>query len=226
MENQLKINVSQLLDETEEAGVKLIAVSKTVPVETINEAISYGVYAIGENKVQELLDKYEKLNKNNLEIHFIGRLQTNKVKYIIDKVDLIHSVDSFKLANTINKYAQNINKIQNVLVQVNISEEDTKGGINPENLTSFLKEISVLSNIKVCGLMCIPAPELKFGDNAKYFKMLSKMLVDNNNEKIDNISMNVLSMGMSGDYQTAIECGSTVVRVGSKIFGKRNYQEV
>lgn len=223
MNEQLKENVLSLLSETEKAGVKLVAVTKTVPVDVINEAISYGVRAIGENKVQELLEKYDQLNKNDLEIHLIGRLQSNKVKYIIGKVDLIHSVDSLKLALTIDACAEKHGIIQDILVQVNTSGEQTKAGIAPEEVTEFLKQLSVLKNIRVRGLMCIPAPEINFGDNAVSFNMLHKMLVDNNAEKLDNMSMDILSMGMSADYKTAISCGATIVRVGSKIFGKRNY---
>lgn len=223
MSEQLKNNVHELLDYTDKNGVRLIAVTKTVPVEIINEAISYGIYAIGENKVQELLEKYDKLEKQNLEIHLIGKLQTNKVKYVIDKVDLIHSVDSIKLAETINKYAKSINKIQNILVQINISGEETKGGIPPENVTEFLETLSVYGNIRVKGLMCIPSPELKKGENSVYFNKLHKMLVDNNGKNIDNIYMDILSMGMSADYTTAVDCGSNMIRVGTKLFGKRNY---
>ena len=223
MSDQLKQNVLQLLDETKKANVKLIAVTKTVPVEVINEAISYGITAIGENRVQELMEKYDKLDKNNLEIHLIGRLQTNKVKYIIGKVDLIHSVDSYKLASTIDSYASKAGIIQDILVQVNTSGELSKGGIEIENVTEFLLNISKLKNIKVRGLMCIPAPEVNFGDNSVSFNLLYKMLVDNNAKKLDNIDMDILSMGMSSDYKTAIKCGATMVRVGSKIFGKRNY---
>lgn len=226
MNSELKQNVENLLKETKENGVKLIAVTKTVPVEAINEAISYGITAIGENRVQELVEKYNSLNKDGLEIHLIGSLQTNKVKYIIDKVDLIHSVDSIKLAEEINKRAKAISKVQNILVQVNISKEDTKGGILADELTDFLISVSTLTNIKVRGLMCIPTPEVTPGDNYVYFNSLYKLLVDNNNEKIDNIDMDILSMGMSGDYKTAIKCGSTMVRVGTKIFGKRKYAEV
>lgn len=218
----MKDTISKLINETEERGVKLIAVTKTVPVEMINEAISYGIKAIGENRVQELLEKYDRLNKENLEIHLIGRLQTNKVKYIIDKVDLIHSVDSLKLAETIDKHAFACKKLQEILVQVNISGEETKGGVAPGALEDFLVAISKFNNIKVRGLMCIPSPEIITGENKRYFDQLSKLLVDINSKNIDNIYMDVLSMGMSGDYRTAIASGATMVRIGTKIFGRRN----
>ena len=218
----LKENVKKYLDYTSSNGVKLIAVTKTVPVEVINEAISYGITEIGENRVQELLEKYDRLVKDDLKIHLIGKLQSNKVKYIIDKVDLIHSVDSLKLAAEINKHAQKIGKVQDVLVQVNVSREESKNGVAPEELDLLLEQMSLLSNIRVRGLMCIPAPELNRGDNEAYFMLLHKMLVDNNNKKVDNINMDILSMGMSADYETAVKCGATMVRIGTGIFGKRN----
>lgn len=226
MTAEFKNNIFDLLNETKSAGVKLIAVTKTVDVKIINDAISCGITDIGENKVQELLSKYDELLKENLSIHFIGKLQTNKVKYIIDKVSLIHSVDNLKLAETINKYAKAIDKIQDILVQVNISKEESKSGIDASEVENFLTELSKMSNIRVRGLMCIPSPEIVFGENAHYFTNMHKMLVDINAKKLDNINMDVLSMGMSGDYKTAIKCGSTMVRVGTKIFGKRNYTEV
>ncbi len=226
MNSDMKKTIAELLDETSRHGVKLIAVTKTVPTEIINEAISCGVTAIGENRVQELLEKYDSLDKRNLEIHLIGRLQTNKVKYIVGKVDLIHSVDSLKLGSAIDKYAKICEKVQNVLVQVNVSGEQTKGGVAPDELEALLVSLSKLKNIKVRGLMCIPPAEKIPGENKRFFSLLNKMMVDNNNKNIDNICMDTLSMGMSGDYRTAIECGATMVRIGTKIFGKRNYTEV
>ena len=223
---QFKNTIKDLLDETKSKGVKLIAVTKTVDVNVINDAIACGITAIGENKVQELLSKYDALNKENLEIHLIGKLQTNKVKYIVDKVDLIHSVDNYKLAKTINDQALKINKIQDILVQINISEELSKGGVLKDQASEFIESISSLKNIKVRGLMCIPSPEQFEGQNSQYFDSVNKLFVDINNKKIDNISMDILSMGMSADYKTAIANGSTMVRVGTKIFGKRNYSEV
>lgn len=223
---QFKNTIKDLLDETKSKGVKLIAVTKTVDVNVINDAIACGITAIGENKVQELLSKYDALNKENLEIHLIGKLQTNKVKYIVDKVDLIHSVDNYKLAKTINDQALKINKIQDILVQINISEELSKGGVLKDQASEFIESISSLKNIKVRGLMCIPSPEQFEGQNSQYFDSVNKLFVDINNKKIDNINMDILSMGMSADYKTAIANGSTMVRVGTKIFGKRNYSEV
>ncbi len=224
--DDFSLNIKNLINETASKNVKLIAVTKTVDVHTINRAIDCGITNIGENKVQELLEKFDLLKKDNLNIHFIGKLQTNKVKYIIDKVGLIHSVDSVKLAATIDKYAKTINKVQDILVQINISKEDSKSGVDAENLENFLVEISKLTNIKVRGLMCIPSPETFVGQNSVYFTDMYKLFVDINDKKLDNINMDILSMGMSGDYKTAIDCGTTMVRIGTKIFGKRNYTEV
>ena len=206
--------------------IRIVLATKTQPPEKINYAAECGITEIGENRVQELLDKYEKLDREKLKIHFIGTLQTNKVKYIIDKVDLIHSVDSLKLGQTINKYAGLCGKVQQILIEVNVSGEESKGGISPEMLTDLLVSLSGLENIKVRGLMCIPSPEKISGENKRFFDLLYKLLVDNNNKNIDNIYMDILSMGMSGDYLTAITCGATMVRVGTKIFGQRNYTEV
>ena len=225
MNTDLKQRIESLLEETENKGVRLVAATKTVCPEIINEAVSYGIKTIGENRVQELLEKYDKIDKRNIEIHFIGKLQTNKVKYIIDKVDLIHSVDSLKLGQVINKYAAEYGKIQEILIEVNVSGEETKGGIAPDELEQLLVSLSKLDNIKVRGLMCIPSVEKIPGENKRFFDLLYKLLVDNNNKNIDNIYMDILSMGMSGDYLTAISSGATMVRVGTKIFGQRNYTE-
>lgn len=222
----MKQTVGELLELTKKYGAKLIAVTKTVDAARINEAISYGVTAIGENKVQELLSKYDALDKDGVEIHFIGTLQRNKVKYIIDKVDLIQSVDSEKLALTIDKCANSIGKVQDILVEVNVSGEESKSGVAPDELIPLLEKLSRLANVKVRGLMCIPSPETFRGENKKFFDAMCKMVVDIEAKTIDNISMDILSMGMSADYETALECGSTMVRIGTKIFGKRNYTEV
>ncbi len=226
MNEDMKNVITRLISETESRGVKLIAVTKTVPVDVINEAISCGVTAIGENRVQELMEKYDKLNLDGVEVHLIGRLQTNKVKYIIGKVDLIHSVDSLKLGQTVDKYAQKAGIVQDVLVEVNISGQESKGGVKPDELMELVKSLAQLDNIRVRGLMCIPSPETYAGENSKFFNSLRKMMVDINNKNIDNISMDMLSMGMSGDYKTAIDCGATMVRIGTKIFGQRKNKEV
>lgn len=206
----------------EENDIKLIAVTKTVESDIINEAVRFGITDIGENRVQELLRKYEDI-PNNVNWHLIGHLQKNKVKYIIDKAALIHSVDSFELAAEINKQALKIGKIQKILVQVNVSGEESKYGVKPEECLELCQKISMLSNVHIEGLMTM-APHLA-GENEirKVFKGLRQISLDIIKENMDNISMNELSMGMSNDFEIAIEEGATLIRVGTSIFGERIY---
>ncbi len=218
----IKNNLDRIFSQLEESSAELIAVTKTRTVEEINHAIECGVRHIGENRVQELLSKYDHLHKEGLSIHLIGRLQTNKVKYIIDKVDLIHSVDSVRLAEEISKRAERIGKIQRVLVEVNLGEEESKGGVSADDLPAFLEEISSYPGIAVCGLMCIPPIATESNGNFEYFLKLKQLSVDIKDKKLDNIDMSILSMGMSGDYEDAIRAGSTFIRVGRGIFGPRN----
>ena len=202
--------------------VKLIAVSKTQPVEAIREAIEYGINSFGENRVQELREKME-IIKDSIDWHLIGHLQTNKVKYVVGKVSLIHSLENIRLAEAIDKEAKKHNIIVDVLVEVNIAKEDTKFGVKPEEVESFIREVSKFKNINIRGLMTV-APYTDISEeNRKYFKQLKKIMVDLNSKNIHNVNMNVLSMGMTGDYEIAIEEGATLVRVGTGIFGSRNY---
>jgi len=221
--------------------VRLLAVTKTVGVEKINFAISKGVNLIGENKVGELLEKYDKLNKNGLEIHFIGNLQKNKVKYIIDKVDLIQSVNSIRLAEEINKRAYVKNKKMDILVELNIGNEESKIGISPGETFEFINTLKDFENLRVKGLMTIPPPICDQYDQSdkfdksdefdknfdkkveinKYFTKMFKIFVDISAKNIDNINMQVLSMGMSDDFEEAILYGSNTVRIGRAIFGER-----
>lgn len=202
--------------------ITLIAVSKTKPAEDIATLYSHGVRDFGENKVQELTDKYEKLPKD-IRWHLIGHLQTNKVKYIVDKVYLIHSVDSLKLAEQIEKEACKRNITVNILIQVNVANEETKFGLDKEETIRNVEAISKLPHINIKGLMTI-APFVENGEeNRKYFNELKQLSVDIQKKNIDNVCMDFLSMGMSGDYETAIEEGATLVRVGTSIFGMRNY---
>ena len=202
--------------------VKLIAVSKTQPVEAIREAIEYGINSFGENRVQELREKME-IIKDSIDWHLIGHLQTNKVKYVVGKVSLIHSLENIRLAEAIDKEARKHNIIVDVLVEVNIAKEDTKFGVKPEEVESFIREVSKFKNINIRGLMTV-APYTDISEeNRKYFKQLKKIMVDLNSKNINNVNMNVLSMGMTGDYEIAIEEGATLVRVGTGIFGSRNY---
>ena len=202
--------------------VKLIAVSKTQPVEAIREAIEYGINSFGENRVQELREKIE-IIKDNLDWHLIGHLQTNKVKYVVGKVSLIHSLENIRLAEALDKEAAKLGITVDVLAEINVAKEDTKFGVNPEDAENFIREVSKFPNINIKGLMTV-APYTDISEeNRKYFRQLKKIMVDLNSKNIHNVSMNVLSMGMTGDYEVAIEEGATLVRVGTGIFGSRNY---
>ncbi len=204
--------------------VILIAVSKTKPVEMLQEAYDYGCRDFGENKVQELLDKYEAMPKD-IKWHMIGHLQRNKVKYIVDKVYMIHSVDSIRLAEEISKEAVKKEVKVNILVEVNVAEEETKFGTTCEEAIQLVKDIAKLPNICIKGLMTIAPYVDDAEENRQYFKKLNKLAVDIEQQNIDNISMKTLSMGMTGDYPVAISEGATYVRVGTGIFGIRHYMQ-
>ena len=205
--------------------VTLIAVSKTKPVETLKEAYDLGVRVFGENKVQELTDKYEALPKD-IQWHMIGHLQRNKVKYIIDKVALIHSVDSIRLAETIEKEAAKHNITANILIEVNVAKEESKFGLMPEELDELIDKIKDFNHIQVKGLMTI-APFVENPEtNREIFRSLRKLSVDISHKNVDNVNVSILSMGMTNDYTVAVEEGATMVRVGTGIFGARNYAQV
>ncbi|RGT74526.1 YggS family pyridoxal phosphate-dependent enzyme [Mediterraneibacter massiliensis] len=202
--------------------VTLIAVSKTKPVQMLKEVYNLGVRVFGENKVQELTDKYVQL-PSDIRWHMIGHLQTNKVKYIIDKVELIHSVDSLRLAETIEKEAEKKNCTANILVEVNVAEEESKFGLKMSEVIPFMDEISKYSHINVRGLMTI-APFVENPEkNRPIFAALRKLSVDIRHKNVDNSNVSILSMGMTNDYEVAIEEGATMVRVGTGIFGARDY---
>ena len=202
--------------------VRLIGVSKTKRVELIREAMDAGADVFGENKVQELCDKYEQLPKT-LHWHLIGHLQRNKVKYIVDKVDLIHSVDSMRLAEEISKEAEKKQTDVKVLIEVNVAQEESKFGVSVDETEELVREIAKLPRIHVLGLMTIAPNVSDPEENRPVFRTLKKLAVDIKMKNIDNVRMDVLSMGMTGDYQVAIEEGATMVRVGTGIFGERNY---
>ena len=211
--------------------VTLIAVSKTKPVEMLQEAYDLGVRVFGENKVQELTAKYEVLPKD-IHWHLIGHLQTNKVKYIIDKAELIHSVDSLKLAETIEKEAAKHDLIADILVEVNVAEEESKFGLKMEEVIPFVENVSkitellltsLVKRIRVRGLMTIAPFVENPEENRKIFADLHKLYVDIKDKNIDNGTASILSMGMTNDYEVAIEEGATMVRIGTGIFGARNY---
>ena len=203
--------------------ITFLAATKTVESEVINHAISLGLDHIGENKVQELLSKYNSYNLENCSLQFIGHLQTNKVKQIVDKVDLIQSVDSLKLANEIAKQSIKLNKTTDILVEVNIGREENKSGVYPENLEELLCEISEIEGISVKGLMTIPPICDNKHKISKYFNNMHNIFIDISQKKLDNISMTILSMGMSADYYEAILEGANMVRIGSSLFGARDY---
>ena len=205
--------------------VTLIAVSKTKPIEMIEEAMEAGARVFGENKVQELCDKYEQLPKD-LHWHLICHLQRNKVKYIVDKAELIHSVDSLKLAEEISKEALKKNVEVNILIEVNVAEEESKFGVSVEETLALVEEIAKLPGIHIQGLMTIAPYTTDPEENRPVFRTLKKLAVDIKKKNIDNVCMDVLSMGMTGDYQVAVEEGATLVRVGTGIFGERNYEVI
>jgi hypothetical protein len=203
-------------------SVRLVAVSKTKPVALIREAVAAGVTIIGESYVQEARDKFSALSHLPVSWHFIGHLQTNKVKYVIRMFDLIHSVDSLKLALEIDKQAEKIDKIQNILIQVNIGEELSKSGISPRNTRTLVDTIAPLAHVRVKGLMALPP----FFDDpekaAPYFKALRLLRDDLQKTGIAAVSLDELSMGMTGDFEAAIAEGATLVRIGTALFGERN----
>lgn len=209
-----------------ESEITFLAATKTVDATTINHAISLGLDHIGENRVQELLLKYDDYDLSKCELQFIGHLQSNKVRQVIDKVSLIQSVDSLKLASEISRQAQLKNREMDILIEVNIGKEENKTGVMPECLTDLLHQIKDLPSIHVKGLMAIPPICDNSQKICKYFDNMHKMFIDIKDKNIDNISMDVLSMGMSDDYVEAILCGSNMVRVGSALFGARNYNTV
>lgn len=202
------------------AEIKLIAVTKTYPVSAMNTAIKAGVTDVGENKPQEIRDKFDSV----LPVcwHLIGHLQSNKIKYVIDRCDLIHSVDSIKLMDEIESKAETHNRDIDILIQVNISGEESKSGISPDELEAMLSHAAALSRVHVKGLMTI-APKAENGSVEKCFADMKRLFDTVSEKSFPNVEMRELSMGMSGDFEAAIEHGSTMVRIGSAIFGARNY---
>ena len=202
--------------------VRIMAVTKTVAPELVNVAINNGINLLGENRVQEYLDKKDSYVPNT-ETHFIGHLQTNKVKYIIDKVSMIQSVDSIKLAKEISKNALKNNLTMDVLVEINIGDEESKSGIEAEKAEELIREIAQLEAIRVKGIMSIPPICDNKEQSLNYFSRLRQIFVDISAKNIDNVYMEYLSMGMSQDFEAAIEMGANIVRIGSALFGQRQY---
>lgn len=205
--------------------VTLIAVSKTKPVTMLQEIYDADVRDFGENKVQEMVEKYEELPQD-IKWHMIGHLQRNKVKYIIDKACLIHSVDSYRLAEEINIQAKKKNIVMPILIEVNIAKEDSKFGVYEEDVIQLVEEIARLENVRIKGLMTIAPYVDDSEENRQFFHNIKQLSIDISEKNIDNVSMEILSMGMTGDYMVAIEEGSTMVRVGTGIFGERNYKNL
>ena len=202
--------------------VTLIAVSKTTPVEMMREAMQCGIVTFGENKVQEIVEKQKELTEP-LDWHMIGHLQRNKVKQVVGRVKRIHSVDSIRLAKQIQLESEKRNITSDILIEVNMAKEESKYGFMPEEVEEAIREISTYPNVKIHGLMTIAPNVSNPEENRVHFRNLHKLLVDINGKNIDNINMNELSMGMTGDYEVAIEEGATYVRVGTGIFGNRQY---
>lgn len=240
MENRIREVKARIEAACERTGrnpedITLIAVSKTKPISMIEDAYNLGIDNFGENKVQELTKKYDELYErygNAIKWHQIGHLQRNKVKYIVDKVALIHSVDSLRLGHMINQEAKKKNVICDILIQVNVSGEETKNGVEVEELTPLFMELVQLPHIRVRGLMTIAPYVLDNEKNRKYFSKLRQLFIDIKTKNIDNVvrynfdpnSFDILSMGMTLDYEVAVEEGATMVRVGTGIFGERDYR--
>lgn len=224
-------NYHRILNDVKETAVKagraendvrLMCVTKTVEPEYINPVLDLGADLIGENKVQEYCSKLDTLHLDNVEKHIIGHLQTNKVKYIAGRVDMIESVDSLKLAKEIEKQFKKADAVANILIEVNIGNEESKSGCDITQLDELIYQISELDNIKIKGLMTIP-PVCEADEARRYFAKMHDKFLQIKEKNMDNVSMDVLSMGMSADYEQAILEGSNIVRVGSAIFGARKY---
>lgn len=229
----IKYNYDFINEKIAEAAMKagktrdditFLSATKTVEPEYINYAISLGLSYIGENKVQELLSKYDQYNLENCSLQFIGHLQSNKVRQIVGKVDLIQSIDSMKLAKEVSKCSLKNNITSDILVEVNIGKEENKSGIMPEMLEKLVEEISTLPAVNVKGLMTIPPICEKKDEIRRYFEKMNRLFLDISSKKLDNVSMDILSMGMSSDYYEAILEGANMVRIGSALFGNRIYK--
>lgn len=219
-----KINESAVKSGRSENDVRFMAVTKTVDPLYINHAIDCGIDLIGENKVQEFLLKKDDLRLENVEKHLIGHLQSNKVRKIITEVDMIQSVDSVSLAKEIERQAEKNNMTANILLEINVGNEESKTGMDKSLFAEIFSEIAGMKHIRIKGLMTIPPICENNGELRKFFEEMYNLFIDIKAKKIDNVSMDILSMGMSGDYEEAILCGSNLVRVGSAIFGPRIYK--
>ena len=230
--HDIEENYKHITDRMAEAAIKsgrspedvrLMGVTKTVESIYINHALGLGIDLIGENRVQEFLGKRDELKLEGVEKHLIGHLQTNKVRQIVGEVDMIDSVDSIKVASEIGKQSVKKGISTDILVEINIGAEESKFGLDPSELYENICQMSEIDGIRVCGLMAIPPICDDDAKNCEFFENMYSMFLDIKAKKMDNVTMNILSMGMSGDYENAIRCGSTMVRVGSSLFGRRVY---
>ncbi len=227
----LEENYKRIRAELEEAAaasgrrpdeVTLLAATKTVPVEVINHGIALGIRHIGENRVQELCEKYDRYAPADLQ--FIGHLQTNKVRQIIEKVSMIQSVGSGRLAQEISRQAEKTGRVMDILIEVNIGREENKSGVLPEALPELVSEAASLPGVRVRGLMAIPPAGAEKADTIRFFSRMTQYFIDMKNKRSDNVTMDYLSMGMSADFADAIRAGANLVRVGSALFGPRVYR--
>jgi hypothetical protein len=218
---EIRFNIAESMAKYRkpEDSVRLMAVTKTVAPEIVNHAVSLGIDLLGENRVQEYQSKMDSYDKS-AEVQFIGHLQTNKVKYIIDTVTMIQSVDSIKLGTEINRLAESKGKVMDVLCEVNIGGEESKSGVNPEGLFTLLEQLSELKSIRVCGLMTIPPPT----DSDIFLAGMQELFLKAKQRGTDGVNMDILSMGMTYDYAKAVRYGSTLVRIGTGLFGARTYK--
>jgi len=220
-----RVKASAIRSGRKPEDITVIAVSKTVDSDRAKEAIEAGLENLGENKVQEFINKYEQLSNLNIKWHMIGHLQKNKVKYIIDKAELIHSVENLDLAKEIDKRAKQHQIVSNVLIELNIGEEDSKFGLNAENVFDFVKDMEQFENIKILGIMTV-APYCEEPEDIRWlFKKMKEIFDSISKMELKNTNMKYLSMGMTNDFEVAIEEGSNIVRIGTAIFGARIYQE-
>ena len=218
-----KMNAAALAAGRDPQSILLCAATKMNDAQAVREAIAGGVNCCGENRVQELTAKLAEDAYRGAPVHFIGRLQTNKVKQVVGKVDLIQSVDRMKLLTAIQAEAAKQGIRQDILLEVNIGGEESKGGFAPAEIPEIVEKMCDFPNLRLCGLMAIPPVCEKPGENDKFFQEMLQLSVDITRKKGDNVSMDILSMGMSDDFADAIRCGSTMIRVGTAIFGQRNY---
>ena len=218
-----RVTAAALAAGRDPAGITVVAASKMNDAGRVREAFAAGIGVFGENRVQEMLEKNRLGAYDGARLHFIGRLQRNKVRQVVGTAELIHSADSLPLIAEIDRCAGKASLIQDILLEVNIAGEESKGGFDPGDVSSVLDAVSAFGNVRVRGLMAIPPICSDPLDNVPFFESMTKLFVDNSIKKYDNVSMDFLSMGMSGDFEAAIACGANMVMIGSAIFGPRNY---